>query len=124
MQPEDLKNRTKIFAIAIIKMVRLFPKTIDGYEIGKQIIRSGCSVGANYRSARRGRSTAEFISKLKISEEEAAETEYWLEIIKAVELDQTNSVDLLLKEANELVSILTASGKTAKQNLEKEKQKK
>ncbi|HAP01353.1 MAG TPA: four helix bundle protein [Bacteroidetes bacterium] len=123
MTPEDLKKRTQQFGIDVIKMVRQFPKTIDAFEIGKQIIRSSCSVGANYRSSRRARSSAEFISKLKVSEEEADESIFWLEIIKAVDLD-SKSVDGLLKEADELTSILTSSGKTAKQNLEKRNAKK
>lgn len=70
----DLKDRTKRFAIEIIRLVSEFPKTTVGFEIGKQLVRSGTSVGANYRSSQRGRSRAEFISKLSVVQEEADET--------------------------------------------------
>jgi four helix bundle protein len=78
---KDLKSRTKLFALAIIHLVSELPKTIAGYELGRQLLRSTTSIGANYRSSQRGRSRAEFISKLSIVQEEADETVFWLELI-------------------------------------------
>ena len=81
MNKEDLKSRTKQFALRIIKLVEELPNTKTGNVIGNQIIRSGTSVAANYRASCRARSTADFISKITIVEEEADETLFWLELI-------------------------------------------
>lgn len=81
MNEEQLKQRTKKFALQVIKLVGLLPRNIEGRTIGGQLIRSGTSVGANYRSACRSRSKAEFIAKMGIVEEEADEAAYWLELI-------------------------------------------
>jgi four helix bundle protein len=110
----DLKDRTKKFALEIIRIVKLIPKNQEGRVIGNQILRSGTSVGANYRSACRARSKADFISKIGIVEEEADETCYWLELMTDSGLVATEIVDPVLKEANELTAIFTASGRTAK----------
>lgn len=81
MDKEDLKKRTKEYALRIIKLVKALPNTVDGHTIGNQLIRSGMSVGANYRAVLRARSTAEFIAKLGVVIEEADESAFWLEII-------------------------------------------
>lgn len=111
---QQLKDRTKAFAVRVIKMC----KEIRGGKIEdilvRQIVRSATSVGANYRSALRGRSTPDFISKLTIAEEEADETCYWLELMQEINLFPANRLDPLLKEATEITAILTASCKTAK----------
>jgi four helix bundle protein len=111
---DDLKERTKRFAIRIVKLVRALPNTIDGRAIGNQLIRSGTSVAANYRAACRARSKAEFISKLGVVEEEADESIFWMEMIVDTSLMQGKRIDPLLREANELVSIIVASRKTAR----------
>jgi four helix bundle protein len=111
---DDLKQRTKQFAIRIVKLVRALPNSIDGRTIGNQLIRCGTSVAANYRSACRGRSKAEFVSKLGVVEEEADESVFWLELIVDTKLMEEKRVDPLLKEANELVAIFVASRKSAR----------
>ena len=117
MDKVDLKHRTKKFALRIIKLVGALPKTMEAQEIGRQLLKSGTSVGANYRSACRGRSKAEFLSKLGIVEEEADEAAFWLELIIAAKLMEENLVEPLLIEANELVSIMVSAKKTTRRNL-------
>lgn len=112
----DLKDRTKKFAVTIIRFIRTLPKNDEGSILGKQLLRSGTSVGANYRSACKGKSTADFINKITIVEEEADECCYWLELIIEAEISNKNLVEPILKEANELTAIFTATGKTAKAN--------
>jgi four helix bundle protein len=121
MNSEELKRRTKKFALMIIKLVDDLPNTKAGNAIGNQIIRSGTSVGANYRSACRARSNADFVSKITVVEEECDETEYWLEIIAESNLLKKELLIDVLKEADELTAIFTASGKTAKQNIPQSK---
>jgi four helix bundle protein len=116
MTKEELKKRTKKFALMIIKLVEDLPNTKAGYTIGDQIIRSGTSVGANYRAACRSRSDADFISKITVVEEESDETLYWLELISEAELLAKEKLQPIIKEADELTAIFTASGKTARQN--------
>lgn len=118
---DNLKERTKSFGLRIIKLVDALPKSTSGYAVGKQLIRSGTSVGANYRSALRGRSRAEFIAKLGIVLEEIDESCYWLEIIIESELLPKNKVISLFQEAYELTSIFTTSIKTSKTNKKLEK---
>jgi four helix bundle protein len=113
MTESDLKLRTKKFGLRVLKLVSALPKTVAGRAIGGQLIRSGMSVGANYRAACRGRSKAEFISKLGIVEEEADESAYWMEIIVEAGLLKSGRVEALLQEANELVAIMAASRKSA-----------
>ncbi|HSC37037.1 MAG TPA: four helix bundle protein [Chitinophagaceae bacterium] len=115
----ELQNRTKAFYIGVIKLCEHFPKNAAGFETAKQLIRSGGSVGANYRAACRGKSKADFIYKIEIVLEEADESLYWLEVTKSAELiksNQSDQLDCLIKEANELVSIFTATDMTAKRN--------
>lgn len=116
MTKDELKNRTKKFALEIVKLVDELPNTISGRTIANQIIRSGTSVASNYRSACRARSNADFISKVTIVEEESDETLFWLELIVDGKLLKRERVLDLLKEADELTAIFTSSGRTAKQN--------
>ena len=115
MTKEELKNRTKQFALLIIKLVDDLPNTKAGITVGNQIIRSGTSVGANYRTACRARSNADFISKITIVEEECDESLFWLELILESKLLKKERLTDLIKEADELTAIFTASGKTARQ---------
>jgi four helix bundle protein len=117
MNQQEMKERTKQFALKVIKLVNALPRTIQGQSIGKQLIRSGTSVGANYRSDCRGRSKAEFIAKLGIVEEEADESAFWMELIIEEGLLEKELVEPLLNEADELVAIMVASRKSAKSNL-------
>lgn len=116
MNKSELKSRTKKFALRIIKLVDELPNTKAGHTIGNQIIRSGTSIAANYRAACRARSSAEFISKLAIVEEESDETLFWLELILESNLVKEEHLNELIKEADELTAIFTAAGKTAKAN--------
>ena len=116
MNAEELKNRTKKFALRILKLSTALPNTAEGRTIKNQLIRSGTSVGANYRSACKGRSKAEFIAKLGIVEEEADESAFWLELIIEGGLLKKDAVQPLLCEANELTAIIAASRKTAARN--------
>ena len=111
---DELKNRTLEFGLRVIRLCTALPKTGPGRVIGGQLLRSGTSVGANYRAACRGRSKADFISKLGVVLEEADETVYWLELVIKAKLLLETKVGALLKEADELVSIFVASSKTAK----------
>jgi four helix bundle protein len=111
----DLKVRTKSFALRIIKAVDALPNTRAANVIGHQLLRSGTSVGANYRAACRGRSTAEFVAKLGIVEEEADECGYWLELLVDSGLMTQAQLSELMQEADELVAITVASIKTARQ---------
>jgi four helix bundle protein len=113
MNNTDLKQRTKQFALRIIKLVGALPRTIEGRAIGSQLVRSGTSVGANYRAACRGRSKAEFIAKLGTVEEEADESAFWLELIIDARLLKEPRVKSLLQEATELTAIMAASRITA-----------
>jgi four helix bundle protein len=112
----ELMQRTKEFALRVMKMVNSLPSSMAGRTIGNQIIRSATSVGANYRAAQRGRSKAEFISKLGISLEEIDECCYWLELIMESGMLSEAKVKPLHTEANELTAILTAALKTAKKS--------
>lgn len=116
MTPQELKDKTKKFALRIIKLTDSLPQTKAANVIANQILRSATSVGANYRSACRARSRADFISKITVVEEEADETLFWLEIIHESGMMKFNRLESLLIEADELVAIFTSSGKTAKIN--------
>ena len=116
MNSEELKRRTKQFAIAILALSDSLPRNVKGDILGKQLFRSATSVGANYRAACRARSKAEFISKISVVEEESDESLYWLELMEAAGLVSIERLLPLMKEANELTAIFTASSKTAKFN--------
>jgi four helix bundle protein len=109
MNPQELKERTKQFALRVMRLVDALPNTPKGKAIAGQLVRSGTSVAANYRAACRGRSKAEFISKLGVAEEEADETTLWLDLIIADRILPEKKVASLLREANELVAIMAAS---------------
>ncbi len=122
MQPtNDLKARTKTFALNIIKLVKSLPDDKVGRVLGNQILRSGTSVAANYRSACKARSKADFILKITIVEEEADETSLWLELIMESNTLNSDLTKSLYKESGELTAIFTSSGKTAKENNIKKK---
>jgi four helix bundle protein len=112
----DLRSRTKEFALRIIRLVSALPKTTIGRTLGNQLLRSGTSVGANYREAMHGRSRAEFLAKLEIALQEMEETCYWLELIVDANLISRRRLDPLIDEANQILAILIASARTTKQN--------
>src|SRR5213080_5488901 len=112
----DLKKRTKAFALRILKLVDALPKTTAGRALSSQIVRSGTSVAANYRAACRAKSTADFIVKVGIVEEEADETLFWLELLEESELVTAAKLAALQQEANELIAITVTSIKTARRN--------
>ncbi|MBL8867982.1 MAG: four helix bundle protein [Gemmataceae bacterium] len=119
MTPDDsekrLATRTKQLALRVMKLVNSLPHSRVSDVLGKQLLRSATSVGANYRAAVRGRSTAEFCSKLGIVEEEADETVYWLELLAESGTVKPELLEDLTREANEIVAMVVASIRTAKQ---------
>ncbi len=117
MDEKELKARTKMFALGIIRMVDNLPRSRTGAVLGDQLLRAATSVGANYRAACRGRSPADFIAKMGIVVEEADECIYWLELIQEAGLLPAEQTAPFAKEADELTAIFTASLKTAKHNL-------
>ena len=112
MNEKIFKDRTKKLAIAILKLVEGLPRSISADAIARQIVRSGTSIGANYRAACRAKSTADMINKLKIVEEESDETTYWLEIITEMGYLSHEKIAPLAKETNEIVAMTVASIKT------------
>src|SRR6266545_138980 len=112
----DLKKRTKAFALRILKLVDALPKTTAGRALASQIVRSGTSVAANYRASCRAKSTADFIAKMGIVEEEADETLFWLELLEESGLVTAAKLAAIKQEANELIAITVASIKTARRN--------
>src|SRR5437870_2846411 len=109
MNAQELKERTKQFGLRVMHLVDALPSTPKGRTMASQLVRSGTSVAANYRAGCRGRSRAEFISKIGVVEEEADETVLWLELIVDDKLLPEKKIAPLLKEANELVAIMAAS---------------
>lgn len=114
MTEHDLKTRTKAFALRIITMIGSLPKSMPADVMGRQLVRAATSVAANYRAACRGRSKAEFISKLGIVEEESDECCFWLEMIVDAKLFPASKLIDLRKEADELTAIFVSSLKTAR----------
>jgi four helix bundle protein len=110
---DELKKRTKQFALRVLRLVAALPKTPDGRAIAGQLARAGTSVGANYRAACRGRSRAEFMAKLATVEESADESAYWLELVIESGLLKPARVHSLLREAEELTAIMASSRMTA-----------
>ncbi len=111
-----MKRRTRVFALRVIKLVEALPPSRAGDVIGKQLLRCGTSVGANYRAACRAKSPADFIAKMGIVEEEADEVVYWIELLVESNLINEPRVADLLDEANQLTAIVVSSIKTAKAN--------
>jgi|SRR5882724_2141812 len=112
---EELKNRSKQFAIRIVKLFRSLPRAEEARIIGKQMLRSGTSVAVNYRAVCRARSKAEFIAKIGVVVEEADETVLWLELLVDTDIVRESRMTSLLAEANELLAIFAASQHTARQ---------
>jgi four helix bundle protein len=115
MTPEQLKVRTKHFALEVIALVGTLPRTLVAEIVAGQIVRSATSTGANYRAACRARSRAEFVAKIGVAEEEADETQYWLELLLETKLKKSEAVQRRIAEAAELVTILSAGRKTARE---------
>ncbi len=105
---KQLETRTKKFAITIIRLSASLPDTTEGKVIRNQITKSGSSVGANYREANRSRSKADFANKIKISESEASETVYWLEIIEDLNWRNPEIIKPIIIEGNELLAIFSS----------------
>ena len=116
MKDGELQKRTRAFALEVISFVGLLPTTRTADVLGRQLLRSATSVGANYRSACRGRSKADFINKLGMVEEEADECVYWLDLIMDAELTKPSHVTKLSAEANEITAMVVASIKSARRN--------
>jgi len=115
MDQKDLKERTKQFALRIIRLVEALPKGRTADVIGRQLLRCGTSVGANYRAACRARSNADFISKMGIVEEEADESLYWMELLIEAEIVKSVELESLMKEADEILAMTVSSIKTARE---------
>lgn len=115
MNSEDMKSRTKQFSLRVIRLVESLPNTKTANVIGNQLLRSGTSVGANYRAACRAKSTADFINKLAIVEEESDESMYWMELLVESNQIKQNLIENLHNENNEILSIIVSAIKTSKE---------
>lgn len=111
---QDLRERTKRFALRVLRLFRALPAKEEARILGRQLVRSGTSVGANYRAACRARSRAEFVAKLGIVLEESDESVFWLELLLEGGIVRKEQIDALIKEAKELTWIFVASLRTAK----------
>jgi len=114
MNPEEFRNRTKAFALRVIRLVEALSKSRAADVIGRQLLRCGTSVGANYRAACRAKSPADFIAKMKIVEEECDEAVYWMELLTEGAFMKEKRISDLENEANEILSMVVASIKTAR----------
>jgi four helix bundle protein len=115
-QPEQLRERTKHFALRIIRLFQALPKSTEAQVLGKQLLRCGTSVAANYRAACRARSKAEFVSRIGIVAEEADESVLWIEMLGESKILHCDRLQQISMEAKELAAIFSASQKTAKGN--------
>ena len=122
MNQIEFKRRTKLLGLAVIRMTEKFPETRLAWVVKDQILRSALSVGANYRAVCRAKSDKDFINKMRIVEEEADETAYWLEIIEESDLLKSDDLRELKREVNELVAMVVASIRTKSIGLNKEQQ--
>jgi len=118
MDEKELKDRTKQFALEVLRLVERLPTTIVAQTIGRQLVKAGTSVGANSRSACRARSRAEFAAKLGIVEEEADESAFWMEVIIEAGWLERKLVQPLLDEAEEIVAIMASSRKSVNRKLQ------
>jgi four helix bundle protein len=116
MTPVDLKLRTKKFAVRVIRMTETLPRNRVADVVGRQVLRSGTSVGANYRAACRAKSRADFVSKMGTVEEECDESLYWMELLVESGHMKESRLAGLMNEAEELLRIVVASSKTARQS--------
>ena len=114
MTREEMKARTKSFANRIVKLCEALPDKWIAKTLGRQLLRSGTSVGANYRAVCRAKSNADFINKLRVVEEECDESLFWMELLVENNLVKPARLGDLMKEANEILSIVVASAKTAR----------
>ncbi len=114
MNPDELRARTRAFSLRVVKLVQSLPKGMVEDVLGKQVLRSATSVGANYRAVCRAQSDAMFVSKLSIVVEEADETVYWLELIRDAGLIKPELLAELIDEAEQILKIMAASRKTAR----------
>jgi len=119
MDSNQLIQRTKLFALEVIRFFQRLPKTDEAKITGKQLLRSGTSVAANYRAACRSRSKQEFYAKICIVEEESDESLFWLELISESGIQTNAKIELILKEAKELIRIFSATKKSTKLNVMK-----
>ncbi len=111
---EDLKKRTKDFAVRIIRLFAALPKTTEAQVVGKQVLRSGTSVGAQYREAHHAKSDADFISKIEGSLQELEETTYWLELVEEMQMFPTEKLQAIQGETKELIAIFVTIVKKVK----------
>jgi len=118
MNTEEFKKRTKAYALRVIKVVDSLPNTQSAGVLGNQLLRSGTSVGANYRAAARGKSRADFISKMGIVEEECDESLYWMELLVEDGLVDEERVADLMSEGDEILAMTVSSIRTARANRE------
>jgi four helix bundle protein len=114
MTREEMKARTKSFANRVVKLCEALPDKWIAKTLGRQLLRSGTSVGANYRAVCRAKSNADFINKLRVVEEECDESLFWMELLVENNLVKPARLNDLMKEANEILSIVVASAKTAR----------
>ncbi|MGA2616143.1 MAG: four helix bundle protein [Thermoguttaceae bacterium] len=115
MKNQELRDRTKAFALRIVRMFCTLPKSTEAQVLGKQVLRSGTSAAANYREASRARSNAELISKLGVVEQELDETILWLELLVESGIVEDSKIKSLRQEANELLAITVTAIKTTRQ---------
>ena len=115
LTPVDLKQRTKSYALRIIKVYTALPKSTEAQVLGKQVLRSGTSIGAHYREALRARSDAEYISKMETALQELEETSYWLELLIDAELLGSDRLQPLLEETNQIIAIFVTCVKSTRQ---------
>jgi len=113
-QQQSLEERTKVFAVAVLRLVRSLPTVAAEQVLRRQVLRAGSAVGANYRAARRSRSRREFAARLAIVLEEADESVYWLELLTALSIRRPGKLEALLEEARELRAIFAASLRTTR----------
>ena len=114
MDKKDLEERTKKFALEVIKFVAELPRNKITNVLGYQLLKCGTSIGANYREANRAQSRKDFIHKIAVVEKESSETQYWLELCDALKIGDLKTRSWLLSESGELLAIFTSIGKTAK----------
>ena len=114
MTKQELLQRTKAYALRVINVVRALPKDDVAAVLGRQLLRSGTSVGANYRAACRAKSTADFLNKLKIVEEECDESLYWMELLVDSESLPRPRLEALMSEGNEILSIIVSAIKSTR----------
>ena len=114
MNKIELESRTKEFSLQLIRFLESLPKNYLGETLGRQLLKSGTSIGANYREANRAESKADFIHKLAIVEKEASETLYWLELMLEGRIGANQEAIRLMEEAKQLLAIFTAAGRTSK----------